>query len=194
MIVLAPGAALWNVAGHAAWLTGPVIWLTAGCAAAAALLVAATLGLPGGSRCVFSFCIGLILTYLATRAITAASFVARPFVAYHFVPLYPHYPNTSFPSFTTACLALTAAVVMLAWRRAGWVTIALTAEVAFGCVYVGVHYVTDVVAGAAIGGLCGWAAWCLLGWPHAVSLLDRADQVLGRLRLRVWSAVTAARS
>ena len=194
MIVLAPGAVLWNVAAHAGWLTVPVIWLTAGCALAAAIVLAATLGRPGGARCVLASAVGLIVAYLGTRAITAVSFVARPFVAYHFVPLYPHYPNTSFPSFTTECIALIAAVVLLAWRRAGWVAVALTAEVAFGCVYVGVHYATDVVAGAAIGGLCGWVGWCLLGWPHAVSLLEHADQVLGRLRLRVRSAVTVARS
>jgi hypothetical protein len=32
---------------------------------------------------------------------------------------------------------------------------AITAEAAFGCVYVGVHYATDVLAGAPIGAACG---------------------------------------
>ena len=35
--------------------------------------------------------------------------------------------------------------------------------VAFGCVYVGVHYPSDVVVGAALGSVCAAVTWLITG-------------------------------
>lgn len=190
MIVLAPGSPLWNVASHAAWMTSPVIRLTQACVLAAVGVLALAWLRPQGLRCLLAVVVGLVPMYLAVRAITAVSFVTRPFVAYHFTPLYPHYPNTSFPSFTTACFALIAVPVTLASRRLGLAAIAIAAEIAFGCVYVGVHYVIDVVAGAALGAAAGYLGWLVLAIPPLARALAGADEALGKVRLRRRQART----
>jgi membrane-associated phospholipid phosphatase len=190
VIVLAPGWPLWRFASHAAWLTGPVIRLTQACVFAAVVVLVFAWLRPQGLRCVLAVAIGLIPMYLATRAIASITFVARPFIAYHFTPLYPHYPNTSFPSFTTACFALIAVPVTLAARRLGAVAIAIAAEIAFGCVYVGVHFATDVVAGAAIGAAAGYLGWLVLAIPLLARALTGVDEALGKVRLRRRQART----
>ncbi len=102
--------------------------------------------------------------------------MARPFVAMHFTPLYPHPPNNSFPSSLTAFAAVAAVVGVLAWRRRGLVFIAGTAIVAFGCMYVGVHYLSDVIVGAAVGAACGALTWLAAGLPpvtRAFAVVER---------------------
>jgi undecaprenyl-diphosphatase len=135
-------------------------------------------------RCVLAVLGGLVLLLAAHRVTSAAWFVERPFVAGHFRPLFPHPPDTSFPSYTTAYFAAVAVPAFFSWRRAGWVMVAITAEVAFGCVYVGVHYVTDVTAGMVIGAACGGICWAILGVPPAARLVERADGLARRLRVR----------
>ncbi|MFZ2033323.1 MAG: phosphatase PAP2 family protein, partial [Candidatus Dormiibacterota bacterium] len=101
---------------------------------------------------------------------------ARPFVALHFVPLYPHPPNNSFPSSLTAFAAVAAVVGVLAWGRLGLVFVLGMVVVGFGCVYVGVHYATDVIAGAGIGAACGAVTWLVAGLPpiaRALRALER---------------------
>jgi membrane-associated phospholipid phosphatase len=126
------------------------------------------------------------LTHLvaAHRLITAEIFVARPFVADHFRPLYPHGADASFPSALTGYVAVPVIPAWRTWSWVGRVLAACTVVVAAGCVYVGVHYVTDVTAGAAIGLAAGGLAWAALGWPPAVRLTGRTDRLFRRLRLR----------
>ena len=72
--------------------------------------------------------------------------------------------TTRFPSSLTAFVAVAAVVIeVLAWgRRMVLVFVVGVAVVGFGCVYVGVHYATDVIAGAAIGAACGAITWWLI--------------------------------
>jgi undecaprenyl-diphosphatase len=183
VIVLAPGWPAWAVAGHPAWLTEAVIVITAGCGLAALTLLLAWLR-PGGLRCLLAVAAGLVLLVAVHRVIAAQLFVARPFAADHFRPLFPHSADTSFPSDTTGYFAVPVIPAWRAWRWLGRAFAVMTVLVAGGCVYVGVHYVTDVAAGAAIGLALGGAAWALLGRPPAASLTGRADALLRRWRLR----------
>lgn len=183
MIALAPGWPAWDVAGHPAWLTDAVIVITAGCAAAALILLLAWLR-PAGLRCLLAVAAGLVLMVAVHRVIAAGLFVPRPFVAEHFRPLYPHSADTSFPSDTTGYFAVAVIPAWLTWRWLGRAFAVMTVLVAGGCAYVGVHYVTDVAAGAAIGLALGGAAWAALGWAPAASLTGRADALLRRWRLR----------
>lgn len=74
-------------------------------------------------------------------------------------------PN-SFPSGHT-CAAFAAAS---AWARAlpkkwmGVTAVILAALMGLSRLYVGVHFPSDVLVGMAIGLICGWLAWKLLGW------------------------------
>jgi undecaprenyl-diphosphatase len=184
MIVLAPGLALWNVAQHAGWLAPAVIASTAGCAIAAPLLLILAWLKPAGLRCVLAAGLAPATVVMIRHAAASVVFVPRPFIADHFVPLYPHAPDSSFPSATTGYFAGIAVPVLACWRRLGWLLAAITAEVAFGCVYVGVHYGTDVLAGIVIGAASGAAAWRILGVPPAARLLAALDDGLRQGRLR----------
>jgi undecaprenyl-diphosphatase len=64
----------------------------------------------------------------------------------------------SFPSDHAALSAAVAAAVFLVDKRWGSVFVAIAAAVALGRVYVGVHYPTDVIAGASVGVGCAFLA------------------------------------
>jgi membrane-associated phospholipid phosphatase len=97
-------------------------------------------------------------------------------------------PTSSFPSgHTAAAVALYGAIALLASERARsralvWLAsvAAVVIPVAVGCarMYRGMHYFTDVVAGAALGG--AWlviaAAGVRLGIVHARLQPDRSDE------------------
>ena len=53
---------------------------------------------------------------------------------------------------------------MLASGRLGLVFVVGMVVVGFGCVYVGVHYATDVIAGGARTA-CGAITWLIAGLP-----------------------------
>ncbi len=140
---------------------------------------------PGAiQRCVLSIVGALIGTVIVSKGIAHLVHVDRPFVAHNFTPLFAHSRNTSFPSTLTAYFAIVAAPMLFAWRRMGWVMVAVTGEVAVACVYVGVHYATDVVAGACIGGGFGALAWFLLGLSPLQRAIGRVDRGLIGLHLR----------
>ena len=69
----------------------------------------------------------------------------------------PPDPN-SFPSGHT-CAAFAAALSWkrgLPWQRAGWIGVAMAVLMGLSRLYVGVHFPTDVLAGALMGTLCAW--------------------------------------
>lgn len=187
MIVIAPGLALWDPARHAGWLAFVVIAVTAACAVATPALIALTWRKPAGLRCVLAVVLGLGVVVLARHAAESVVFVQRPFVADHFRPLFPHAPDSSFPSATAGYFAAAVVPVMACWRRLGIALAAIAAEVAFGCVFVGVHYVTDVLAGLVIGAAGGGAAWLALGVPGISGVLAAAERRVrpGRAERRV---------
>ena len=72
----------------------------------------------------------------------------------------------SFPSNHAANTAAAAAFLQVLYPRSGWVSWPIVALVGLGRVYIGAHYVTDVVGGWMIGGFLGTGvAWLLLHWP-----------------------------
>ncbi len=67
-------------------------------------------------------------------------------------------PDWSFPSGHAASSFAAAAVIWLNYGKNGRAALVLAGLIAFSRLYVGVHYPTDVLFGAADGMLIGWAA------------------------------------
>jgi undecaprenyl-diphosphatase len=164
------------------WLTPVVVWVTAG------FIVLCPVGFflmwvwdrrlrPGVAALV-----GLGLTQWASHEVGKLTYRPRPFVAMHFTPLFPHVPNNSFPSTLTAFAAVAAVIGVLAWRRVGLVFVVGTVVVGFGCVYVGVHYASDVVVGAALGAVCAAVTWLVAGLPPVTGVLGALERRLPRRR------------
>ncbi|MGQ0695422.1 MAG: phosphatase PAP2 family protein [Nitrospiraceae bacterium] len=73
----------------------------------------------------------------------------------------------SFPSNHAVNTAAVAAFLQVLYPRSGWVSWPIVAVIGFARVYVGAHYVTDVLGGWLIGVLLGaGAGWLLLQWPR----------------------------
>lgn len=127
--------------------------------------------------------LGLTVADKLCKYLGSLHYVPRPFVALHFTPLFPHMDNNSFPSSTVAFAAVVAAVIFLAWRPVGVVLLGGTVIIAVGCVYVGVHYIEDVVVGAALGIVCGAVFWFALGPPPVGRFLGAIEERLPGARL-----------
>jgi undecaprenyl-diphosphatase len=114
---------------------------------------------------------------------------ARPFVAdAHGVHLFSaHAADAGFPSdHATAAFAVATAIVL---RKRGWGVFALLAAtlLAVGRVAIGVHYPSDVLAGAALG-----AAAALVLWAAPIrARIDALADLLGRSwdRALDWGAI-----
>ncbi|WP_455243604.1 phosphatase PAP2 family protein, partial [Petrachloros mirabilis] len=51
--------------------------------------------------------------------------------------------------------------------RSGWISWPLVGAIGLTRVYIGAHYVTDVLGGWVLGGVCGaGVGWLLLQWPR----------------------------
>ena len=112
------------------------------------------------------------------KVISEAVDRARPFVADpHGVHLFSaHAHDPGFPSdHATAAFAIATAIVL---RKRGWGIFALVAAtvLSFGRVAIGVHYPSDVLAGAALGAAAALALWA---GPIRVRV-DAVADLLGR--------------
>ncbi|MCX5677678.1 MAG: phosphatase PAP2 family protein [Candidatus Omnitrophica bacterium] len=100
---------------------------------------------------------GLTITYFAVEYLKNAAAIPRPFISLADARLLvPKSMGFSFPS-GHATIAFMAATVMSGFfkkNRALWFTIAFL--IAFSRIYVGMHYASDVIAGALIGIIAGY--------------------------------------
>ena len=73
----------------------------------------------------------------------------------------------SFPSNHAMNTVAAAAFLQVLYPKSGWVSWPLVGLVGFSRIYVGAHYVSDIVGSWIIGGLSGaFVAWLLLQWPQ----------------------------
>jgi undecaprenyl-diphosphatase len=117
------------------------------------------------------------LGLLAAKVISELVDRARPFVADpHGVHLFSgHAADPGFPSdHATAAFAIAVAIVL---RKRAWGIAALVAAtvLALGRVALGVHYPSDVLAGAALGSAAALALWA----PPLRSRIDRLADAVG---------------
>jgi undecaprenyl-diphosphatase len=176
------------------WVTPIVVWVTAGFILLCPVGFFLTWAWDRRLRPGVAALVGLGLTQGACRETGALTYRPRPFVALHFTPLFPHVPNNSFPSSLTAFAAVAAVIGVLAWRRVGLVFVVGMVVVGFGCVYVGVHYASDVVVGAALGAVCAAVTWLVAGLPPVAGVLGAVERRLPRRRRRGAPPRVAARA
>jgi undecaprenyl-diphosphatase len=137
---------------------------------------------PAALRASLAAALGALVALGLAAALGAIHAEARPFVADHFVPLFPHEADASFPSDHLAVLGAVAAGAWFGSRRLGYLIASLSVIVAFARVFAGVHYVGDVVAGFAVGVASGVIVWFALS--PAVPLLASLDSVLQSRHMR----------
>lgn len=102
--------------------------------------------------------LGLLVTNLTIKPLVERP---RPWLDWPIAPLVTEKDPNSFPSGHT-CAAFAAAMAWvrtLPWRWGRIAAVALAVLMGLSRLYVGVHYPTDVLAGAVIGSLCAWAVW-----------------------------------
>jgi membrane-associated phospholipid phosphatase len=95
--------------------------------------------------------------------VTSIKFIvrrARPFPPGEFVTF--KYDAYSFPSGHSARLAALAIGTIFFFPNSGWVLIVGALAVAAARVVVGIHYVSDIVVGLAVGAVTAWGAILLL--------------------------------
>lgn len=149
---------------------------------AAALVLLALWTRRQGLRAVLAVAVGAVVALLIAQVLGHVWDRPRPFVAGHYLPLFAHARDSSFPSDHLCALGAVAAGAWLGSRLLGVLGFLLAVAVAFARVYAGVHHVSDVVAGFAIGAACATAAWYAL--TPLLPLMDRIDTQLQRMRLR----------
>lgn len=156
------------------YLRGPVLntvftWYTSLGNAGTLFLVLGVLMLffkrtrKAGVTVLVAMAIGLVCTNLVLKNLVARP---RPWLnVAGLVPLIHEGDPNSFPSgHTTAAFAFAGAVIWAAprkWMR--WAALIAAILMGFSRLYVGVHYVSDVLAGVVIGLLAGLLAWKLVG-------------------------------
>ena len=90
----------------------------------------------------------------------------------------------SFPSNHAANTAALAAFLQVLYPRSGWITWPIVALVGFSRVFIGAHYVTDVLGGWVLGGVIGGAAaWALLQWPRFRTKLESVVMPVGKVEV-----------
>lgn len=109
---------------------------------------------------------GFVLSTIITQATKRIVQRTRPFEKYTFIVKRDEGGGYSFPSGHTSAAFTTATSLSLLFPK--WYVIApaylWAASVGYARMYQGVHYPTDVLAGAAIGAGSAWLAWKVQRW------------------------------
>jgi undecaprenyl-diphosphatase len=181
-----------SISGHSGVLDGAMRFAAVYLIVAAALVAIPLWLRSDGLRAVVAAALGALLAVALTAAIGMLWDRPRPFVAEHFTPLISHAADASFPSDHLAALGAVTICVWFTSRRLGFIVGLIALVVGFARVYVGVHYVSDVAGGFALGLACGALMWRATSFAEGVLL--QADRLLVRCHLRPSSAATSRRS
>jgi membrane-associated phospholipid phosphatase len=183
-----------SLADHTGWAHGFfVFYASAGIVLLAVLLAVAAFDarrncrlvslagcINGGIAALVALGIGQIIGNAVDRP--------RPYTAIPDLHVLVHRSSDfSFPSDHATVAGAVAVALLLCSRRIGLVAAGAALLMAWTRVYVGAHYVSDVLAGLALGGLTAW-----LGWVTLVPLITRVLAAIERTPLRWLVAPSGA--
>ena len=131
----------------------------------------------GHQRAILSATVAVLMVTVAVGLCNLFYFRPRPFTDHAVNLLFYRPASSSFPGGAVAVGFALAAAVCFGNRWAGGFLLAVAALLAVGRVYCGVHYPSDVLAGAALGAAAGCAV-SLAGflrpmWDFVVGMLRR---------------------
>ncbi len=127
----------------------------------AGLIVIATAAIRGSKRWVqigLTMIIACALAGVVARGVKVATGRARPTVKQELAWNGPRFSSkyNSFPSGHTAATTAFFGVLFFADRRLGFALLPIPVLIAFSRLYVGAHYLSDVVVAALLGFFCSW--------------------------------------
>jgi len=134
--------------------------------------VIAVFGKRAGRTAALAGLFALVLGHVASDVLKELTVRPRPLASLPDVrPLVAEPNSYAFPSgHATSAFSAATGMVLVAKRflrrvpLPGWGMLVLAATISYSRVYVGVHYPTDVLAGAGLGVTCGWiGARCAVG-------------------------------
>lgn len=111
-----------------------------------------------GALALGAMILGLLVTNITIKPLLSRP---RPWLDWPIVPLVTEKDPNSFPSGHT-CAAFAAGLSWaraLPWRWGRIAAVVMAVLMGLSRLYVGVHYPSDVLAGAVIGSLCAWVIW-----------------------------------
>ncbi len=153
----------------AAWRTPALDWLALGLSAAGfyglvwmglALVRAALVSTSSARMAVVRVVLAVLLAHLAASTVVKPLAARdRPFVTHSDISVVgPMSRGYAFPSGHAAVAGAGAVALTLMWPGAALAWWALALVTMAARVYLGVHYPSDVIAGALLGAACGWLA------------------------------------
>ena len=116
--------------------------------------------------------LALPITVLIIMGIHLFFIEPRPFVTFHFTPLYPFNPDASFPSRHASFMSILAFSYLYFKSKWSMLFLLLMVWVGISRVYVGVHYPIDILGGVLVG---------------IVSLIT-AEQIVKFLKIKLLSS------
>jgi len=137
------------------WLTGAMMYLLP-----ISLLLFLVLGKNKKKELIMLVMTGLAVLLsrgIIVSLIRLAWHRPRPFIALNLIPLIPYVDKGSFPSGHAAALFALALIVYFFHKKTGIVFLVLSGLSVLARVYVGIHWPSDILAGAAIGIFSSWA-------------------------------------